>query len=318
MGYYKQFNFFHPLKGVFQNWAFPQGSSIIYRARSILSGRTAEQIRDIAYDADSIISTFFDHEKESTINLIKADGRYDLLEGDKGRVTGLKGDSADEYGLLTSENTSDLDALKEAMGSLFDPAALEIQNLQECEYFAVLALWLIGDCVEEMETQFDLNQMKRVKRASRTLDSIDTARLARHLIEAMDAVCYAEKLREVDRVESKYESMIQKIQIGSAVKIPHSDLDKIREEMRREIQEQAQQERREQSVANNQIRHQENREMKQLVLEQFAMNPREFDSAEKAADHFVDILEQRKKPRSHRTVADWIREYARNNGIRFR
>lgn len=318
MGYYKQFNFFDPLKGVFHNWAFPHGSSVIYRARSILSGRTAEQIRDIANDADSIISAFFDHEKESTITLIKADGRYDLLEGDEDRVTGLKSDSADEYGLRTSDNTSDLDALQEAMGSFFDPTVLDIQNLQECEYFATLALWLIGDCVEEMETQFDLHQMKRVKRATRNLDSIDTARLAQHLIEAMEAVCYAEKLREVDRVEAKYETMIQKIQSGSEVKITHSDLDKIREEMRRQIQEEARQERREKLVANNEIRHQENREMKQLVLEQFAINPRQFDSAEKAADHFVDILEQRKKPRSHRTVADWIREYARNNGIRFR
>ena len=59
MGYWRQFEYFDPLKGQFPNWPFPQGQSIVYRARSILHGRTSEQILEIARDADGIIEQYF-------------------------------------------------------------------------------------------------------------------------------------------------------------------------------------------------------------------------------------------------------------------
>lgn len=201
MGFYKQFEYFDPLKGSFTDWRFRDASSVIYRARSIIRDRSREEIVSIAQDADQIISEYFDREKESVIESIKSDGRYDLLEGDEDRITGFKDEAADHYDVRNSDNTSDLDALQEAMGSFFDPTVLDIENLKEYEYFAVLALWLIGDFVEDYEFTYDFAQRRHVPREKNSLDAYDTARAASHLIQAMEAVCYAEKLRDAERLE---------------------------------------------------------------------------------------------------------------------
>lgn len=317
MGYYKQFEHFDPLKGNFQNWTFPQGSSIVYRARSILYGRTEKEIRAIAEDADQIISAYFDSEKHSVVEAIKADGRYELLEGDEDRITGFKDEAAEHYDVRTSENTSDFDALQEAMGSFFDPSTLEVENLREYEYFAVLALWLIGDCVEEMETHFDLSQMKRVKRANRTLDASDTARVARHLIDAMEAVCYAEQLRQIERTQNRYEKQIEKIQ--SAHKpLTDEEAMRIRAEVLQQVEQDAKARRVEQAKENSRRRHQENNDVKQQVLDLWEQNTTQFPSAEKAGAYYVDVLAQRGIEREHRTVVGWIRARAKELGIRFR
>lgn len=318
MGFYKQFEFFDPQKGSLTDWRFPQASSVIYRARSILRDRSREEIFSIAEDADQIISTYFDQEKESVIDAIKADGRYDLLEGDEDRVTGFKDEAADHYDVRNSDNTSDLDALQEAIGSLFDPTVVEIKDLKEYEYFAVLALWLIGDFVQDYENKYDFAQRKYVPRERNSLDSYDTAKAAKHLIDAMEAVCYAEKLRDIERLELKYQEKIEKIQAGKAVKINKKDLEGIKEELRKQIQTETMERRREQSIKNNDIRHQSNRQIKKLVQDQFAQDPRRFNSAEKAARHFVDVLENQGVIREQRTVATWIREAAKAHGIRFR
>ena len=318
MGFYKQFEYFDPQKGSLTDWRFPQASSVIYRARSILRDRSREEIFSIAEDADQIISAYFDQEKESVIDAIKADGRYDLLEGDEDRVTGFKDEAAEHYDVRNSDNTSDLDALQEAIGSLFDPTVVVIEGLKEYEYFAVLALWLIGDFVQDYEHKYDFAQHKYIPRERNSLDSYDTAKAAKHLIDAMEAVCYAEKLRDIERLELKYQEKIEKIQAGKAVKIDKKDLEGIKEELRKQIQTESLERRREQSIKNNDIRHQSNRQIKKLVQDQFAQDPRRFNSAEKAARHFVDVLENQGVIREQRTVATWIREAAKAHGIRFR
>ena len=234
---------------------------MVYRARSILYGRTADQIFNIANDADQIITSYFDSEKDSVIEAIKSDGRYDLLEGDEDRITGFKDEASDHYDVRNSDNTSDLDALQEAMGSFFDPTVLEIENLKEYEYFAVLALWLIGDFVRDYENQYDFAQRKHVPRPKNSLDAYDTARAANHLVEAMEAVCYAEKLRDIERLELRYQEKIEKIQAGKAVKINKADLDGIKEQLRKEILAETQERKRDQAVKNNDIRHKGNREI---------------------------------------------------------
>ena len=60
------------------------------------------------------------------------------------------------------------------------------------------------------------------------------------------------------------------------------------------------------------------RNIKKMVLDLFDENPRQYSSAEKAADYYLEVLEKQNITRSHRTVADWIRERAREKGIRFR
>lgn len=317
MGYWRQFDYFDPLKGRFPSWPFPQGSSVVYRARAILHGRTVDQIRDIASDADQIISTYFDHEKDRVLDAIKADGRYDLLEGDEDHVTGFRDEAAEFYDVRTSDNTSDLDALQEAMGSFFDPTSLEIENLREFEYFAVLALWLIGECLEDIETEYDLSKRDRVRRSDSTLDAYDTAKVARSLIDAMEAVCYAELLRDVERTHRMYEDQIDKVRAAHKA-VTDKEASRIRAEVLQEVEEEARARRVEQSKENNRLRHQENYEIKKLVLEMWEQSPTQFPSAEKAGAYYVEVLSQRGIDREHRTVVGWIRTRAKELGIRFR
>ncbi len=317
MGYWRQFDNFDPLKGQFPNWPFPQGGSIASRARSILYGRTVEQIREIASDADSIIESYFDNEKHSVLEAIKADGRHDLLEGDEDRITGFKDEAADYYDVRTADNTSDLDALQEAMDSFFDPTRVEIDNIHEYEYFAVMALWLIGDCVNDMENKFDFGKMDWVKRTDSAMDASDTAKISRNLIDAMEAVCYAERLRAVERTHGMYADQIEKIRAKHAA-LSDDEAARIRTDVLREVTEQGRAQRVERSRENNRIRHQENHEVRKLVLEMWEKNPTQFPSAEKAGAHYVEVLSDRGINREHRTVVSWIRARAKELNIRFR
>jgi len=318
MGYHKQFDIFDPLEGQFSYWSYPQAFSVISRARSILRGRSAQQIKAIAEDASQIISSYFDSEKDYVIQQIKEDQRYELLEGDEDRVTGFKDEASEHYDVRTSDNTSDLEALQEAMGQFFDPSVFEdIDNLREYEYFAVLALWQVGDFVERVETVFDISQMKRVKRKDKKLDATDTAYAARCLIDAMEAVCYAERLREIERTQKRYEEQIQKIQSTRKL-ITEEDQARIRAEVRQEFEAEAKARRVAQAKENGKLAHRESYEAKAIVLEMWEKNPTQFRSAEKAGAHYVDVLAKRGFEREHRTVVGWIRTRAKELGIRFR
>jgi hypothetical protein len=321
MRFFSQFEYLEPLNGEVPRFPFTEASSIAWRARSILKGkrRSADDIQTIATDASSLLEWYFDHEKETKLEEIRRAQRYDLLEtNEDGRVTGFNDEAIDEYDIHTPDNTPDHDALMEAIDWGFDPKSVELEDVKEYEYFAVLSLWFLSEYVRDLEFKVQFNPYKWVKREKKEYAPEEVARLGKKLLEAAEAVAHAEKLRDIDRVEEKYEAKIQKIQAGASVAITKADLDRIRDEMRNEMQADEEAERRQRSVANNEIRHRDNRDVKQFVLDEFAKDPRKFDSAEKAADHFVEVLEQRGTPRSHRTVADWIRAYARTNGIRFR
>ncbi len=153
-----QFKFFDPLKGQFPSRPFQHGAFVAYRARSILYGRSAEEICEIASDTGRIIGQYFDDQKARVLQAIQADGRYDLLNGDEDGVTGFRYEAADCYDIRTSDNTSDLDALQDAMESFFDPTCVEVEAPREYEYFAVLALWLVGKCFDDLGEQVRLRE----------------------------------------------------------------------------------------------------------------------------------------------------------------
>ena len=76
--------------------------------------------------------------------------------------------------------------------------------------------------------------------------------------------------------------------------------------------------RQEESVARNNSRHEQNRQVKTRVLKWFEEAPASFASAEKAAKHFCAKLSDEGIEREQRTVADWIRSYAKQVGIKWR
>jgi len=327
MGYFNQFKTFHPLSGEFNSWKFPSrnylswkfsdGPSIIYRARSILRGRTIEEILCIAEDANQIIEAFFDREKENAIDMIQDEGRLELLELEDGRAVGLSDNAYEHYDIRTSENTSDLEALQEGIDDFYDPSYLQLTNARQNEYFAVLSLWRVADCIQRIQTVFDLNQMKRIERTDQPLDVNDAIEAGACLVEAMESVCYAERLRQVEITQAMYEEELNKLRAQPRV-MSDEEIARQREDIARQIEADAKAKRIEQSKENNRRRHLENNEIKAGVLSLWEQNPRQFGSAEKAGAYYVDVLLKRGIEREHRTVVGWIRTRAKELNIRFR
>ena len=318
MNYYNQFDSFDPTKDQLPYWPISEATNVAWRARSILRGRTKEEIKDIAQDASSIIDAYFESEKQSAIDLIKSDGRHELLEGDEdGRYYSIKFEAYSEYDIRDSDSTSNLDALQDAMYSFFNPKTVEVADLKDYEYFAAMALWFLGDYVKILNYDLDLKAREFVKRPNKEYTSSDLSRMGSIVVQAMDAVSYAEKMRDTLRTEEKYEDRIKKIQAKQQVLSP-ADMQKIRDEIKQELIDEEKIQLKQWSDTSNEIRHKPNRNVKKMVLDLFDENPRQYSSAERAADYYLEVLQKQNIERSHRTVADWIRERAREKGIRFR
>ena len=319
MNYYNQFDNFDPIKDQIRYWPIPTATSVLWRARAILRGRTKEEIKSIAEDASSIIDTYFESEKEAAIELIKSEGRDDLLEANEdGSHLSFKTEAYADYDIRDSDNTSNLAALQDAMPRFFDPTYVEVVDLKDYEYFAAMALWFLGDYLKILNYDLDLKAREFVKRPNNREYTIsDVSRMGSIVVEAMDAVNHAEKMRDILRTEEKYEARIKTIQAKQQVFTP-ADMQKIRDEIKKEIDDEEKAQRKQWSDTSNEVRHQPNRNIKKMVLDLFDENPRQYSSAEKAADYYLEVLQEQNITRSHRTVADWIRERAREKGIRFR
>jgi hypothetical protein len=318
MNYYNQFDNFDPIKDQLPYWPIAEARNIAWRARSILGGRTKEEVKNIAQDASSIIDAYFDGEKDAAIQLIKSEGRYELLEGDEdGRYYSIKPEAYDEFDIRDSDTTSNLEALQDAMSNFFDPTVIEVEDLKDYEYFAAMALWFLGDYIKILNYELDLNAREFVKRPNKEYTTSDVSRMGSVVVQAMDAVSLAEKMRDTLRTEEKYEERIKKIQENQQI-FTQADMEKIREEIKKEINNEEKAQRKHWSDTSNEVRHQPNRNIKKMVLDLFDENPRQYSSAEKAADYYLEVLQKQNIKRSHRTVADWIRERAKEKGIRFR
>lgn len=309
-----KFRYFDPTKDRLPFGPFNHANTIAWRARSILKGRSREQIVDIAGDIDAILESYFDQERLYGIKEVKAAGRHDLLKTDEdGNVCSLEDEAYEEFNIRNSDNTPELYALQEAIHDYFDPSALGIENLSEHEYFAVFALTKLDDYFTQYEYEFDMETLQRKKRNNRNLSIGDLSLMGDYLLDAIEAINYSEKKKEIERISQRYETQIRDIKDNS-----EASLEKKVNEVRSEIHEENEKIRKEQSKAGNEIRHALNRSIKKMVLDWFDEDPRKFVSAEKAADEFNERLLDQNLNYAHRTIADWVRKHARERGIRFR
>lgn len=312
------FEVFNPLTDQYPYWPYQSGVNIMWRVRNILRGRSLSDIRALISDAESMIESYFDGEKDELLRKIQSDGRYDLLETDEdGRVLRVLDAAADEYDVRTSETMREIDSLEEALQSYFDPTTVDVQDVKEYEYFAAMAAWNLSNSVRMMKFDIQLNPFQYVPKTSSKLTDRDILATGTALLDAMEFVGQADKMREEQRVQERYEDRIKKIQ-ASHKQITQQDIDQIREELRKELIDQQNLHRKQVSVSANDVRHEGNRNVRKMVLEDFEKNPRRFSSAEKAADHYLRWLEAQNIQRQHRTVAEWIRDRARQMNIRFR
>jgi hypothetical protein len=312
------FEIFNPLTDQYPYWPYQSGGNITWRVRNILRGRSLSDIRSLISDAESMIASYFEREKEELLSKIKIDGRYDLLDIDEdGRALGILDSASDEYDVRTSETMREIDSLEEALQSFFDPTSLDVKDVKEYEYFAAMAAWNLSNSVRVMKYNIQMNPFQYVLKTDNKLVDRDILKIGQALLDAMEYVGQADKMREEQRVQERYEDRIRKIQ-ASQKKITQQDIDQIRDELRRELVEQQNIQRKQVSVSANDIRHEGNRNVRKMVLEDFESNPRRFSSAEKAADHYLRWLEAQNIQRQHRTVAEWIRASARKLNIKFR
>lgn len=322
MGFLQQFEIFNPTTGVVPEHPFSILPSIAFRARALLKSRTKEQIIDAAYGIDWAIDEYFSEIKQEKIIELKHNLFGSELEeyfdwsgdADADGMWHFKDGKEEELDIATSENTNEVDALKNCIDWWDDIGGEDFPNGKTYELFAVLALWLLVDSmrwVKSSELKFDENYLRFEREFKKELEQKQQD-LYGHIISvnsnvtnlslsgqsaltAMDAVCYAEHLFLLEK---------EVVKVKEAQKTQNQVDEKTRRSML--------------SEKLNIHRHQKRNQAVELVTCEWAKNPSQFNSAEKAGVHFAHWLKEHDFQFEPRTITGWLRKYAKKVGIRLR
>ena len=209
--YYRDLEKFDPMKGEV-SWApFREAKGIAWRARNLLHGRNNDQVQSLASELDSWIDAYFDSENESSIQMLKDEKRYDLLDSDEDENNWqIKSEAHDEFDIRSSDNTEPIEAAKEVFESMDILHAPDIPDAKDYEYFAAMALSMIGSYLDALENTFDIKKMKSVKRLTKNYETHEVSRFGSQLIEAMEVVTYAESLKSIARIEKTMRTSLEK------------------------------------------------------------------------------------------------------------
>lgn len=325
------FQKFDLLADVVPKRPFPNLPDIAQRARSFLSGRTAEQIESIANRINTETEYYFNDLRDQAIDelTVKFQNEPEAYEEffqwdggtlDKGRWLYRK-DMDEELDIPTAQNTSDVDALKTIIENRDDFSVLpdgapipEPDHWVEGkthELFAVLSLTLVGHSIAVM---------------SHGEGSRELSIAGAYVVQAMDAVCFAERVREVEWLEQFHKKQI--LQASSSQDVQRQCLEA---DTRRELAAEFLAHEHEKQLIRtdrlNAARHKTTNEAKDLVCAKWEKATNAFPSAEKAGNFYADWLEDERigyllkgkqvffQPRA---VTGWIRAHARKKGIKFR
>lgn len=304
-----RFELLDPAKGHLPWWPYPHSANgILWRVRELLRNRTVEEVAEIAAEVEALIDSFFEIERGYAVTQIEADKRFDLFEDGQSSNSGIRPEAHEEYGINDRDNTTELEALDQALSNIFDSSNLEAREVEEYECLATFALVKLDDFVRRTIFKFDATTRTFVRKSEKDSKYSEYNYAASYLVTAQDAVGRAELRRATSRLSQKYEEKIGKLK----------DRAKLHAEIKAEILEQEKLRRQEESAARNNSRHEQNRQVKTRVLKWFEEMPARFPSAEKAAKHFCAKLSEEGIEREQRTVADWIRGFAKQAGIKWR
>jgi len=345
MGFFRQFDDFDPLTGQPPGYPFSLLPSIVTRARALLPGRTRDQIINAAHIADWLIDELIESTQSDIVRRVIERGSWELgylpeAERNEAGVRQLfenwpseADDPAPHY--PTADNTSEIDALRECMGTYALDDDSDFPKGRESEYFAVLALWKIADAIhwlrwnrarviEESATLLAApvesklsgivyaGQDKEKVRAGLTsaMSLLDTPGLGHtddkfryssageSALEAMDAVCYAEHLKHTEDLRRERDELLRQIHIQAAPENQMAIAERYADEIvKNRI-----------SDANAKAaikRHAENRGMKKQVLDWCALHLHEYASMDAAAEAIAGKL----VPVKFRTARSWIGDY---------
>lgn len=347
MGFYNQFKKFNPKSGDAPRHPFSDLPTIASRARALLETRTAEQIEDAASGIDWAIDEYFCSLKDEEIARLKRElnspRRWKHMSDDTGFEDAAKffdwvvdspeNEFSPEDGRWVfndrmerdlvqsiSENTSEVDALKNCIDWWDDIGGDDFPSGKNEELFAVLSLWLLADAIgwlnhrpSELEKSLNisLDQLLKLPEGMKdelieadipdlhtTTNEVNLSLAGGYALKAMDAVCYAEHLHEVAKLEAMYKLNLAKNNDD------HSKKEAERRSMRAE--------------KLNIARHRKTSEAKTKAIEEWEKDKSKFISAEKYGLYLADWLEKQGFQYEPRTVTGWIRAHAKQIGVTFR
>jgi len=234
MGFFNQFEDFDPLTGSVPSSPFSYMPDIAWRARALLKPFTSEQILWIAEDIDWAIEEYFRTVKKDEIDRLKQEliclhkwkseewdedeedvyqkiVKFFHWEGDyENGAWVFNTDLEDELDIPMANSSSEVDALKECQYYLDQiDYGDKLPDIKPFEHFAVLSLGLLSstlswlnqidgpsdksfDSIEDYLTSFGIN---------RNPVKFSVSMAGEYAIKAMDAVCHAEHLREVEELK---------------------------------------------------------------------------------------------------------------------
>jgi hypothetical protein len=291
--YFDQFKTFNPVSGEVPHWPFSYLPDVASRARSLLlwRWRTTEQMEAAARRITGEIDAYFTDMKYMELLRLREEAGS---PGGAGIVPDEPDD--DELDVPTWTNSSEVDAFKAVIErrddygffSGVEPEPLTYPEGKDYELFAVLSLWMLADALR------DLQHGK---------NPLNLSIAAEYALKAMDAVCHAEHLYEMQHLKES---------VDRSIATMRSNL-----EVERQVEERGK--RSKQSEKMNEARHRKTNEAKAKVTEEWGKDPSRWAGAERASSDLANWLsEQGFREFQPRTVAKWIRDYAKEKRVRLR
>lgn len=229
MGFFEISDEFYILTETTPNYPFPQLPDIVSRAKYLLKNRSRKEIVSAANTIDWFVEEYFNQCKNDCIQDILTNAkssnnwvlRYLPCEGitEEGIRNVL--DNFSPSPCISSDNTSELTALRECIGWYTLDDEEDFPNGRTFEYFAVLALRQVGESIMALPSkQIDdfsklsttrQNMIKYMESIDRFIEPISPgmtlSRAGTHALDAMDAICYAEHLRVIEKQNEELEKL---------------------------------------------------------------------------------------------------------------
>lgn len=203
MTYCNQFESFNPLTEYLPAAPFSYLPKIGWRARSLLSGCSFDRIEKIAKKVSAEIDNYYSDQKDNAIQSLQSkfsngemsqDEFERFFYWDGGTIRNgrwiFRDEMEDDLDFPRENNSSEVDALKSIFelrdaafsntNNIIEPSPNKYSEGKDYEFFAVMSLRFIADALEVIKHE-----------------ALNSKTIAGDcLMEAMDAVSYAEHLRE--------------------------------------------------------------------------------------------------------------------------
>jgi hypothetical protein len=331
-----QFSTFNPVDTDVPDDTIPHLADIAYQARSLLESFTAQEIEEMARKVSREIAEYFFKVKSGAVECLiteVVEGKldYEQIIEEFFDWDGMSRYEAsfyfrdgmeDELPIATASNTNEVNAFKDAIqnrdedfdnedfddedfddedfdGSLVKRDSIKPSLAEDSKSFAALSLWMVADSLNHLD-----NPIQE-----------DLAAAGNSALKALDAVCYAEYLDAMDRLERGY---AEDLLLRSIDKLEANAMHEAMVAVQNKVEEEARGRNLHRSERMNAARHIKNNEAKEMAIKEWEKDRTQFPSAEKAGRYLADWLESQDLIYEPRTVTLWIRAHAKKKGVIFR